>query len=241
VHGVAVNPADGLVYLATHDGLFRYGTGRPTRVGPVIDLMGFTVVGPDQFYASGHPGPGVDLPQPVGLIASTDGGRTWSVRSRQGESDFHALAASGTAVVGFDGALRSSPDGRSWRQLAIPAAPHSLAASPDGRILLATAESGVLRSADAGANWTAVHGAPLLVLVDWAEGDTVVGVTPDGSVAVSDDAGRTWEQRGRVGATPQAIGAHGGHGGKARVLVVTETDVLDSTDAGATFAPLRTG
>jgi hypothetical protein len=40
VHGVAVNPGDGRVYLATHHGLFRYDDTGPTRVGPVIDLMG---------------------------------------------------------------------------------------------------------------------------------------------------------------------------------------------------------
>lgn len=75
VHAVAVNPADDRVYLATRDGLFRYDPDGPTRVGPMIDLMGFSVAGPDRFYASGHPGPGTDLPEPVGLIESLDGGR----------------------------------------------------------------------------------------------------------------------------------------------------------------------
>lgn len=112
MHGIAVNRADDQVYLATHDGLFRYDAEGPTRIGPVIDLMGFSVVGPDHFYASGHPGPGVDLPQPVGLISSTDGGHTWDPLSRQGESDFHALTASTAGVVGYDGiALRSTSDG----------------------------------------------------------------------------------------------------------------------------------
>ncbi|MFP5282912.1 MAG: hypothetical protein ACLGIF_05620 [Actinomycetes bacterium] len=106
VHGVAVNPADAKVYLATHDGLFRYDRTGPKQVGPVIDLMGFTVAGPNHFYASGHPGPGVDLPQPVGLIESTDAGRSWTPLSRQGESDFHTLAASKAGVAGFDGAIR---------------------------------------------------------------------------------------------------------------------------------------
>ncbi len=95
----STSPADGLVYLATHDGLFHYDDSGPVRVGPVIDLMGFTVVGPDHFYASGHPGPGVELPAPVGLIESRDGGATWDPLSRQGESDFHALTASDAGVV----------------------------------------------------------------------------------------------------------------------------------------------
>jgi len=34
------------------------------------------VAEPDHFYASGHPGEGADLPDPVGLIEATDAGRT---------------------------------------------------------------------------------------------------------------------------------------------------------------------
>ena len=36
VHGVARNPGDGKVYLATHQGLFRYDKTGPVRVGPVV-------------------------------------------------------------------------------------------------------------------------------------------------------------------------------------------------------------
>ena len=36
-------------------------------------------------------------------ITSTDAGQTWTPLSRQGQSDFHALTASGRTVYGFDG------------------------------------------------------------------------------------------------------------------------------------------
>ncbi|WP_432503441.1 F510_1955 family glycosylhydrolase [Kineococcus arenarius] len=238
VHGVAVDPADGRVHLATHDGLFRYEETGPVRVGPVIDLMGFTVAGPDHFYASGHPGPGVDLPDPVGLIESTDGGRTWQVLSRQGHSDFHALAASDAGVVGFDGALRSSPDGTTWHVLDAPVEPHDLAASPDGAVLIGTSETGPVRSTDAGRTWSAIEEAPLLQLVDFAGGTTVVGVSPDGTVALSTDAGATWSTRGRVPGAPQAVGADLQPDGTARLLVVTDAGVHDSRDDGVSFTPL---
>ncbi len=241
VHGVAVNPADSRVYLATHDGLFRYDASGHTRVGPVIDLMGFTVAGPDHFYASGHPGPGTELPEPVGLIESSDGGLTWSPLSRQGQSDFHALAAAGAGVVGFDGTLRSSADGRTWTTLDPPVEPYALAASPDGEILLATSPSGPARSTDGGANWSPVNRAPLLQVVDWADTSTVVGVTPDGTVAVSNDSGATWTTRADIGGAPQAVGADVPADGSLRVLVVTTTAVMNSTDGGATFAPLDGG
>lgn len=65
--------------------------------------MGFTVAGGDHFYASDHAGPGGDLPNPVGLIESTDGGQIWTVVSSEGVTDIHALSASKQEVVGFDG------------------------------------------------------------------------------------------------------------------------------------------
>ena len=146
VHGVAINPGDDLVYLATHDGLFRYDDTGPTRIGPVIDLMGFTVAGPNHFYASGHPGEGSDLPNPVGLITSTDAGQTWTPLSRQGQSDFHALTTSPAGILGNDGTLRASPDGQQWTDLQIPLPPSALAARSDGRTVLAATDAGLFRS-----------------------------------------------------------------------------------------------
>jgi hypothetical protein len=153
VHGVAVNPGDGRVYLATHHGLFRYDDTGPVRVGPVIDLMGFTVAGSNRFYASGHPGEGSDLPNPVGRITSTDAGQTWTPLSRQGESDFHALTASPAGVLGNDGTLRASQDGRQWRDLPMAPSATALAARSDGRTVLAATDTGLFRSIDAAHTW----------------------------------------------------------------------------------------
>ena len=115
IHAVARDPKSGELLLATHEGLFRHVNGDLVQNGPVIDLMGFAVAPDGTYYASGHPGVGVDLPQPVGLITSTDAGRSWRVASRGGQSDFHALTASGDTVYGYDGTLRVSTDaGRTW-------------------------------------------------------------------------------------------------------------------------------
>ncbi|GIG40621.1 F510_1955 family glycosylhydrolase [Cellulomonas phragmiteti] len=239
VHGVAIDPEDDLVYLATHEGLYRYGTSGPTRVGPVIDLMGFTVAGPGHFYASGHPGPGTDLPDPVGLLESTDSGATWTPLSRQGESDFHALTASGQVVVAFDGvALRSTEDGTAWRDLPVPVAPFAMDISPDGSTIVVTHRDGPIRSTDAGATWGPLTDAPLLQVVDWADDRTVLGVTPDGQVAVSEDAGATWASAARVEGAPHALAVRRGTTGALRVVVATADTLLESVDLAAGFAPL---
>ena len=104
IHAVARDPKTGDLLLATHEGLFRHANGELLQNGPVIDLMGFTVAPDGTYYASGHPGAGVDLPQPVGLITSTDAGRTWQVASRGGQSDFHALTAGPAAVQAHNSA-----------------------------------------------------------------------------------------------------------------------------------------
>lgn len=236
VHGVAFNPADDKVYLATHDGLFRYDETEPVRVGPVIDLMGFTAAGPNHFYSSGHPGPGVDMANPVGLIESTDAGQTWSTLSREGETDFHTLTASQAGVAGYDGsAVLTTADGHSWTTLEAPVAPFALAASPDGTTLLATSPSGPARSTDGGTTWNVDPEAPVLQLAYFADDQSAVGVAPDGRVFLSTDAGATWDARGTVGETPQAVTARTQPDDELEILVVTEAALLRSVDSGMTF------
>ncbi|MGW6130823.1 F510_1955 family glycosylhydrolase [Cellulomonas sp. NPDC055163] len=238
-HGVGINPADDLVYLATHEGLFRYDETGPKRVGPVIDLMGFTVAGPDHFYASGHPGAGTDMANPVGLMESTDAGETWTALSREGESDFHAMTASDAGVVAFDGAaLQATSDGVRWGDLDVPVPPFAMDVSPDGRTIVVTSQEGPVRSTDAGASWDRLEEAPLLQVVDWADTSTVVGVTPDGDVTLSEDAGATWAPAATLPGPPQAVAAHRAADGSLRVVAVTQDTVLESVDLAAGFDPL---
>ena len=101
VPGLGVDPGTGDLYAASHYGLFRFPqSGQPARVGPVQDVMGFTVVGPNHFLASGHPGPDQDGPSNVGLLESTDGGRSWQTLSLAGQADFHALTTSHGVIYG---------------------------------------------------------------------------------------------------------------------------------------------
>lgn len=236
VHAVAISPFDGVTYAATHEGLFRLGDGEPQRLGPTVDLMGFTIAGPDRFLASGHPGPSSDLPEPLGLAESRDGGRSWVSLSRGGKSDFHALAAVGTQVLAFDGReLVRSDDGETWQALEVPATPHALAASPHAATVLATSESGLLRSPDAGTTWQPVPGAPLLQVAAFADATTAFGVTPDGVVARSDDGGERWTSVADLGEAPHAIGARRTADGAVRVVVANAQGLTVSDDGGLTF------
>lgn len=234
IHAVARDPKSGELLLATHEGLFRHVNGDLVQNGPVIDLMGFAVAPDGTYYASGHPGVGVDLPQPVGLITSTDAGRSWRVASRGGQSDFHALTSGSTAVIGFDGVLRSSTDGTTWTTRSIPAPPRTLAVAPTSGALLATTEAGLLASSDTGATWRTLPPPVTALLVTWADEKTMVIATTTGQLGVSSDAGITWTLNPtRVGAA-EALHAGRGQDGRLEIVVVADGKVLRTLDGGTT-------
>ena len=90
IHGIGVNSADGQVYVGAHSGVFRVSEQQPPVLvsDRVQDFMGFTVVGPNHFLASGHPGRASSAS--VGLIESTDAGVTWTARRwRAGRTSTH--------------------------------------------------------------------------------------------------------------------------------------------------------
>lgn len=237
VHGMAVDPETDQLLVATHNGLFTVEEGSVEQVGPVIDLMGFAADSEGRYYASGHPGQGSDLPNPVGLIESNDGGKTWQELSRQGESDFHAMAVSAEGVIGFDGMLRISADGQEWTEAGDQIQPANLAARPDSPVVLGTTEEGVQRSEDGGYTWTLPKDAPVLLMTAFADADTAVGVAPDGEVHISRDAGLSWEATGGTAMESGAITAAPGDEG-VRIWIATAEGVEFSDDSGTSFSTL---
>jgi hypothetical protein len=238
IHGLSVSSKTGQVLLATHDGLFDM-TKQPTaKIGTTNDLMGFSG-GTDHgvLYASGHPGADSDLPNPLGLIRSTDGGKTWEQLSRQRESDFHALTATKSGIVGFDGTLRTSPDGKTWNTVATDFVPAVLAGSPASDTVLATTPQGIRRSTDSGKTWSAVKSGPVIQFAAFASPTDAVGVEPDGTVHYSADAGATWTRKGQIHDTVQAVAAVKGQEANPSIWAATADGIVVSTDGGATFRP----
>ncbi|MCP8999419.1 glycoside hydrolase [Pseudarthrobacter sp. RMG13] len=236
VHGLSVNRETDQVLLATHEGLFDVTKSPATKIGGTNDLMGLTAPA-DQgvFYASGHPGPGSDLPNPMGLIRSVDGGKTWEQLSRQGESDFHALAATKSGIVAYDGTLQTSPDGKTWTPATAGFVPAVLAGTPEGDTVLATTRDGLQRSTDGGETWELNTTAPMVQFVAFASATEVIGVEPGGAVHYSTDAGTTWTRTGHIEGQVQAATAVTGAEGKPWIWAATTEGLVVSTDGGATF------
>lgn len=214
VHGLGVDAADGALYIATHTGLWRAGAdeARAERVGESRqDLMGFTVAAPGRFVASGHPDPATDDPPQLGLIESTDGGRSWRSLSLRGEADFHTLRIAGNRLYGADATtgrlLASSDGGRTWGELRPPGPLVDLAVNPrDEDHVVAATEEGLFASRDGGRRWRPAARTPGLLV--WPAADRLVVVDGSGAVAVSADAGRSLEPVGDVGGQPSAFARH---------------------------------
>ncbi|MFI5489155.1 F510_1955 family glycosylhydrolase [Micromonospora echinaurantiaca] len=240
VHGMAVNPADEQLYVATHHGVVRVSDPEAAYVGKGRqDTMGFTVIGPDHFLASGHPAPGETGPRHLGLIESTDAGRTWRSVSLSGQADFHALRSADGVTYGLDstsGSLLASTDRLTWQKRSEIDA-YDLAVQPgQPDTLLATTEQGLQRSNDGGRSWTAA-GGPAFVLLHWASRDRLHGITADGQILVSADAAVTWSRTaGRVPDAPAAFTTHG----NVHFVATADGRVLTSADAGATWQPMPT-
>jgi photosystem II stability/assembly factor-like uncharacterized protein len=242
IHGLGVNPADGQLYVASHQGVFRINDGRPEQVaGRTQDFMGFTVIGPNHFLGSGHPGPGDrDQPPHLGLIESNDAAQTWQVVSLSGQADFHAIEAKRGRVYGYDsvsGQLLVSTDMRSWDRRASGRF-IDLAMSPDDPDeVLATADRGLVLSTDGGRTFAPISAAPSLVFVDWPRAALVVGVAPDGTVYTSGDGGAQWMSTGQVPGRPQAIGANT-VADNTEIYIATGDVIYRSVDSAKTFEPL---
>ncbi len=243
VHGLGVDPADGMLYAATHFGLFRVPEdGDAERVADRYqDTMGFTVAGPNTFVGSGHPDlQEPDLPTHLGLIRSTNAGETWDIVSLGGEVDFHALRVAHGRIYGWDATtgrlLVSADEGQTWETRSTLNL-RDLAVHPDDPdALLATTEQGLLRSGDGGRTWAPIPAAPTVTVLAWPTTSSLYGVAPDGDVHESTDGGTTWAERGSVEAEPEALLVDNRNGVESIYVAVSPGTILVSTDGGASFA-----
>lgn len=236
IHGIGVDPADGILYAATHTGLFRIEGNSAVRVADRWqDTMAFTVAGPGHFLASGHPGAGDSRPPHLGLIESTDAGETWTALALEGRADFHALDLAGKSLYGYDsqsGQLMVTRDRRRFESVAELTLADIAVDQRDNGVLFATTQNGLLRVA-AETGQTAFVDAPALVFIDWPRPDLLAGLGPDGAVHVSADGGQSWTSRGTTAGRPAALELIG-----AQWYAASDQGLFRSSDAGKTWKPV---
>ena len=248
VGAVDVNPADGSVWMSTNTGLFRIadGAGEPERVdgqldtdngtGEISGQLAVRFTGDDELVASGHPPAGSALPPALGLVRSTDAGKTWMSVSELGRADFHAIQTAGDLLVAGrygEPAIDVSRDGgKTFESRRPPAALVDLEVDPDDpRRWVATTQTGIFTSTDQGASWRAREPNPNTRL-SWPAGDALFRIDPGGPVKRSSDGGETWEDVGSTGGEPRALFAQS----PTRLYVALLDGTLkESKDGGATW------
>jgi hypothetical protein len=238
IHGLGYDRVGRVLYIATHTGMFELadGAARAVRIGDSRqDTMGFSLVRPGLFLGSGHPDARANVPPHLGLIASTDRGRSWRPVSLTGEADFHVLRARGNNVYGYDVTnqrlLASNDAGRTWTKLSAPEEVRDLAIDPsDPDHLLASGGSVLYRSLDRGRSWRVSTSAAGYLA--WPVRDRLYLATPDGAFLTATAPAGPWRAQAALDAPVAAL-----HAVDDKVLFAAVHDgtIKQSTDGGATW------
>ena len=198
-HVHAAVPVDGGLLVGTHTGVVRVDvvSGAVTPVGTSRDDFMGLAGSSELLVASGHPGEGSTLPDPVGLLRSTDAAETWSTVSLTGEIDFHALAVDGDRIAGSattGDVLYSEDAGATWTAIAQMEA--TSLAWFDGRLWIADGSSLSSWAPGAAAPVDAGGGAAVLTAAV-SDSSRLWALLADGALVTSTD-GVSWEEAGGV-------------------------------------------
>lgn len=161
------------------------------------------------FFGSGHPDLRDELPSHLGLIRSTDRGRSWDPVSLLGKADFHVLRAQGKTVYGYDSRterlLVSTDAGRGWTTLVPPEALIDLAIDPKNpRHLLAPGGAVLYESLDGGRTWKAIASG-IAGHLAWPTSGRVFLADLAGSFLTAPRASGPWRARGALGSPAAAL------------------------------------
>jgi photosystem II stability/assembly factor-like uncharacterized protein len=204
---------------------------------PVGNQLVVQPAGDGVLLGSGHPDLAGGLPQFLGLLRSTDEGRTWDVVSGLGTADYHTIHLVGERIFAADGAVGtlaiSSDDGRTFEQRPIPeGVSFDMAVDPsDPERVVVTNETAVLRSEDEGRTWRPVADAAT-ARVEWPARDTLLRADADGTISVSDDGADSFEEVGKVDGAPQQLLATDP---RTVFAALEDATILRSRDGGRTW------
>ncbi|MFB5250339.1 F510_1955 family glycosylhydrolase [Bacillus mycoides] len=165
IHGIGYAGNMPGVSIATHSGIKVYQNGKWFETTTELhDYMGFQAT-KNGFFASGHPEPGANLKNPLGLMKSSDGGNTLEKLAFYGESDFHNLAVGYNTEAIYlynerpnsklqQGFYFSTNNGQDWKNSklkGLSSTIHSFSVHPDqSSVVVVSAKDGVYLSTDYG-------------------------------------------------------------------------------------------
>jgi len=221
------------VLVLTHEGLYELaGKNNMKLVGKdKIDVMGLTSLG-KVLVASGHPAQGSKMPNPIGLVRSTDGGLSWKAVSLVGKVDFHSLEGAGSELYGADSQsgnlLYSADTGKTWRSLGTNTFT-DIAVSPDmPEMAVALKDSKLLLTEDAFKSTKELKNNFKFTQVEWRNsGLYAVG---GNTLYKSLDSGKTWRKLSTFKGETGILSAS-----DQLMLVTVGADIYTSTNSGKSF------
>lgn len=219
-------------FLASHHGLYVWSNDSWQLQGEEFDIMGLAL-DDGVFYASGHPGPSQDLPDPLGVLISRDDAVTWEPHVLTGEVDFHLLEVVADTMVGvaanYGQVVASADFGQTWSAVEISALT-SLSMNPsNGNEILLASDGALLLSSDAGTSFNPVDAPDGVVLVAWSEPTIYLATDSALYQAPNLNGGFSLLAEGFSGI--QSIDARG-----YLVIVLDEAGVHVSRDGGKSFS-----
>ncbi|MEB3103132.1 F510_1955 family glycosylhydrolase [Ferviditalea candida] len=172
VHGLGFSPDGKQLLIPSHYGLAVYENHQWKQgQGDRHDYMGFAAVD-NGFYSSGHPADGSGLKEPLGIVKSTDNGKSLKVMDLHGISDFHVLAAGyqshaiyvynpqPNSRMDSEGLYYTLDEAKTWNQSAmqgVSGTPFTLAVHPSkASIVAAGNQNGAYLSNDHGQSFAPI-------------------------------------------------------------------------------------
>ena len=221
------------VLLNTHEGLYEYLAANSMKKISTddFDVMGLATYG-RTLYSSGHPGAKSNMPNPIGLLSSTDGGKSWKKISLQGEVDFHMLEVGKSDIYGADSSsgqlMYSSDRGKKWRKLGENKYSDIAVLGTKSGSALALESGNLLRTTNAFETTTSLKSS-----LKWSSVE-IVGTTLFASsgkaVYRSVDTGKIWKKIATLSSEIANISIN------AKVFVaVTSEAIFVSRDGGKSF------
>ena len=251
VNALELDERSGELMLTTNKGYFRIDpeTDEVTevqatvssgkRTSPVGTFLFLYAAEPGRLVGSGHPDD-TALPQYLGFIESTDGGKTWEVTSRLGEADLHKIQIVGDRLYAFDAVLSamliSDDGGKTFEERFTPRGLIiDFAVDPeDPEHILAANETQLFRTEDGGESWRPVLAGEGIRLA-WPAPDALYRATADGVVERSSDGGETWERLSQVDGEPYKFKATGP---ESLYLALGDGTILQTSDGARAWEPV---
>lgn len=189
-HGLGYSPDGSRLLIPDHFGIAVYDDGRWSKLpGPSHDYMGFTVTR-EFIFASGHAAGSRGGSNPLGLLRSADGGRSWAALGFQGETEFHVMGAAygSNALYVYNTApnalmpraaiyrMRSEGTWRGATALGLEGEPRRLAVHPtEAQTIAVATRSGLFLSRDGGESFSPIAaGSRATAVLFAAEGDALL-------------------------------------------------------------------